>query len=56
MVAVLLSAGDHEPVMPLLDVVGNADNVAPEQIGATAVKVGVMAEETVIVSVAVVAH
>ena len=42
--------------MPLLEVVGSADNVAPEQIGATAVKVGVMAEVTVIVSVVVVAH
>ena len=42
--------------MPLLDVVGNADNVAPEQIGATAVNVGVTAEVTVMVSVAVVAH
>ena len=56
MVAVLLSAGDHEPVMPLLDVVGNADNVAPEQIGATAVNVGVTTGLTVIVKVAVVAH
>ena len=28
--------------MPLLDVVGKADNVAPEQIGATAVNVGVV--------------
>ena len=56
MVAVLLSAGDHVPVMPLLDVVGNADKVAPEQIGATAVNVGVTFGLTVIVSVVVVAH
>ena len=56
MVAVLFKAGDQEPVMPLLEVVGSADNVAPEQIGATAVNVGVIAEVTVIVSVAVVAH
>ena len=49
-------AGDHEPVMPLVDVVGNADKVAPEHIGATAVKVGVMFGLTVIVKVAVVAH
>ena len=42
--------------MPLLDVVGNADNVAPEQIGATALKVGVTLGLTTIVSVAVVAH
>ena len=28
----LLNAGDHVPVIPLIDVVGNAANVAPEQI------------------------
>jgi hypothetical protein len=55
-VAVLLSAGDHEPVIPLVEVVGNADKVAPEQIGATAVNVGVIFGLTVIVNVAVVAH
>ena len=54
--AVLLSAGDHEPVMPLFDVVGNAVSVTPEQIGATAVKVGVTFGLTVIVNIAVVAH
>ena len=42
--------------MPLVDVVGNADRVAPEHMGATAVKVGVMFGFTVIVKVAVVAH
>ena len=42
--------------MPSFDVVGNADKVAPEQTGATAVNVGVMFGLTVIVSVAVVAH
>ena len=42
--------------MPLLDVVGNAVNVVPEHIGATAVKVGVMFGLTVIVNVVVVAH
>ena len=56
MVAVLLSAGDHEPVIPLVEVVGNAVRVAPEQIGATALNVGVMFGLTVIVSVVVVAH
>ena len=55
-VAVLSRAGDHEPVMPLFDVVGNADKVAPEQIAAIAAKVGVTVELTVIVNVAVVAH
>jgi hypothetical protein len=55
-VAVLFSAGAQVPVMPLLEVVGNADKVAPEQIGATAVNVGVTLGLTVIVNVAVVAH
>ena len=54
--AVLFKAGDQVPVMPLLDVVGSAVRVAPEQIGATALKVGVMFGLTVIVKVAVVAH
>jgi len=52
----LLKAGAQVPVMPLLDVVGSADKVAPEQIGATAVNVGVIFGLTVIVNVAVVAH
>ena len=55
-VAVLLSAGDHEPVISLFEVVGSADKVAPEQIGATALNVGVTFGLTVMVSVAVVAH
>ena len=55
-VAVLSSAGVHVPVMPLLEVVGNAVSVAPEQIGATDVNVGVVFELTVIVKVVVVAH
>jgi hypothetical protein len=40
-VAVLFNAGDQVPVIPLFDVIGNADKLAPEQIGATAVNVGV---------------
>ncbi len=56
MVAVLFNAGDHVPVIPLFEVVGNADKVAPVQIGATAVKVGVTCGLTVIVNVVVVAH
>ena len=55
-VVVLSSAGDQVPVMPLLEVVGNVANVAPAQIGPTAVNVGVMLELTTIVIVAVVAH
>ena len=54
--AALLSAGDQVPVIPLFEVVGNADKVAPEHIGATAVNVGVIFGLTVIVKVAVVAH
>ena len=55
-VDVLLSAGDQDPVIPLLELVGKGDNVAPEQIGATAVNVGVTFGLTVIVKVVVVAH
>ena len=55
-VAVLFNAGLQLPVMPLIDVVGNAASTAPEQIGATAVKVGVTFGLTVIVKVVVVAH
>ena len=49
-------AGAHVPVIPLLDVVGKAVSVAPEQIGATALNVGVTFGLTVIVNVVVVAH
>ena len=55
-VVVLSSAGVQVPVMPLLEVVGNGVNVAPEHIGAAAVNVGVILELTVIVKVSVVAH
>ena len=52
----MFKAGDQLPVIPLLEVVGSADSVAPAQIGATALKVGVTFGLTVIVSVVVVAH
>ena len=52
----MLKAGAHVPVTPLLEVVGNADKAAPEQIAGTALKVGVMLGLTVIVKVVVVAH
>jgi hypothetical protein len=55
-VVVLSKAGAQVPVIPLLEVVGSGDKVAPEQIGATAVNVGVTFGLTVIVIVAVVAH
>lgn len=44
------------PVIPLLDVVGSAVNIAPLQIGATGLNTGTMLGFTVIVNVAVVAH
>ena len=58
MVAVLFNAGDQLPVIgvALVDDVGNGDKVAPEQMGATALNVGVIFGLTVIVNVAVVAH
>jgi len=52
----LFNAGVQTPVIALFDVVGNAASGSPEQIGATALKVGVMFGLTVIVSVVVVAH
>ena len=52
----MFSAGAQVPVIPLLEVVGSAVSVAPEQIGATVVNAGVMFGLTVIVKVAVVAH
>ena len=52
----MFSAGAQVPVIPLLEVVGNAVSVAPEQMGATAVKVGVIFGLTVMVKVVVVAH
>ena len=55
-VAVLFNAGLQVPLMPFVDVVGNAASAAPEQIGATAVKIGVMFGLTVIDNVIVVAH
>ena len=42
--------------MPLLEVVGNGDKAAPEQIAATELNVGVIFGLMVMVSVAVVAH
>ena len=54
----MFNAGDHVPVIGVVFVedVGNGDMVAPEQIDATALKVGVMFGFTVIVNVVVVAH
>ena len=55
-VVVLSKAGAQDPVIAFVEVVGNGDRVAPEQIGATAVNVGVTFGLTVIIKVVVVAH
>ena len=55
-VEVLLIAGDHVPVIPLVEVVGNADKLAPEQIELTCVNVGVVFGVTVIIIFATIAH
>jgi hypothetical protein len=39
-VVVLFKAGNHVPVIPLVEVVGNGDRDAPEHIGATEAKLG----------------
>jgi hypothetical protein len=49
-VAVLFNAGDHVPVIPLLEVVGRALKLAPEHIALTEVNVGVTFGLTVIVT------
>jgi len=55
-IAVLIVAGLHVPVTPLLDVVGNAGAAEFWQSGPIAVNVGVSCGLTVMVSVAVVAQ
>ena len=55
-VAVLFVAGDHVPVIPLVEVNGNADKLPPTQMAETAEKIGNVDEPTVIVNVVVVAH
>jgi hypothetical protein len=55
-VDVLFKAGDQLPEIPLIEVVGKGDNVAPEQTAAIGVKVGVVFGVTVIITVAVPVH
>ena len=55
MVAILLTAGDQVPVMPLVEVAGRV-KLLPVQIGPTCVKAGAILELTVTVIVVVVAH
>ena len=54
-VALLFIAGDQEPVMLLVEVVGN-EREAPEQIEATGSKVVAVGELTVTVALAVEVH
>ena len=49
-------AGDHVPVIPLVDDVGNAGIVAPLHYGPTALNVGVRFGSMTICRVVVVAH
>ena len=56
MVVVLLKVGDQVPLIPLLERVGKGAKISPEQIGPTALNVGVTLGFTVIVIVFVVAH
>lgn len=55
-VAVVFNVGDHVPLMPLSDVVGNGDSAAPGQMAAMGLNVGVTVGLTIIVNVVVVAH
>jgi hypothetical protein len=55
-VTVLSGAGDHVPVIPLLEVVGNGDKASPEHIAATCVNKGVTGMITVMVIVVLVAQ
>ena len=50
------NAGLHVPVIPLVDVVGNAAKASPLHIAGTAANVGVTFGFTVIIKVVVVAH
>ncbi len=52
----MFNTGNHVPVIPFNEVVGNGLNACPEHIGATGLKVGVTFGLTVIVNIVVVAH
>ena len=54
--AVLIVAGDHVPVIPLVDVVDNAGAMLFWQSGPIAAKAGVMLPVVVISMVTAVAH
>ena len=52
----VLTAGDQDPLMLLVDVVGSVGGVEPWQTGPTALNVGVVGAFTVRLIVVVVAH
>ena len=52
----LFNAGNHVPDIPLVEVVGKADNAPPKQIGAIAVNVGALLGLTIILIVAIFAQ
>ena len=52
----LIAAGDHVPVMPLVEVVARVPGVAPAQYGPSCVKVGVTVALTTMDIVTVFAH
>ena len=54
-VVVLLNAGDQKPLIPLSEVVGNGDTVAPEQT-TIGLNVGTVIAFTVIIKLALTAH
>ena len=54
--AVLIADGLHVPVMPFVEVPGNAPGVAPTQYGPKAANVGVTLALTTTFMVVVVAH
>ena len=55
-VAVLFKAGDHVPVIPLRELVGNGDKISSEHIGFTGLKVGIFFGFTTISIEALMAH
>jgi hypothetical protein len=55
-VVVLFKTGAQVPVIPLVEVVGKGDTVAPEQMGATVLNAGVMFGITVTVNVVPATH
>jgi len=53
---VLLIAGDHDPLIPLVEVVGKGARKLPEHMEATCVKAGVTSGFTVIGIVVMIPH